>query len=100
MSLLHASVRVQQLPSSHVQYDCLGIDSSKLLEKAVKNSSYPPTIKCIVEYRKKLQKTGIRTLVGLHISGMDPELNFQCTAYERDQGDCNILYEPTCRMAH
>ena len=80
-----------QLLSDHVQYDCLGIDSYKLLEEAVKNSSYPPTIECIVEYSKELKKTGRRTWVGLHISGMDPEMEFQCTAYERRQGDCNVV---------
>ena len=82
---MHASV--QQLPSSHVQYDSLSISSPKLLEDAVK-TLYPPTISCVVKYRAELRRTGRRTWVGLHISGMDPEMDFQCPAYEQVQGGC------------
>ena len=85
LSLVHISV--QQLLSSHVQYDCLSIGSGKHLEMAVKNSLYPPTIECIVRYNKELRRTGMPTEVKLHISGMDPEMEFQCPAYERKQGD-------------
>ena len=57
-----------------MQYDCLSIDSGKQLEKAVKASTYPPTIECIVRYNKEVKRTGRRTQVGLYISGMDPEM--------------------------
>ena len=86
LSFVHASV--QQLPSSHVQYDSVSIGSPKLLKDAVKTSLYPPTISCVIEYRAKLRRTGRRTWVGLHISGMDPEMDFQCPAYEQIQGGC------------
>ena len=77
----------QQLPSCHVQYDCHSITSSKLLKEAVKESSYPPSITCVVMYNEELRSVGRPTEVELHISGMDPEMVFQCTAYERIQGD-------------
>ena len=94
LSFVHASV--QQLPSSHVQYDSLNIGSPKLLKDAVKTSSYPPTINSVVEYRAELRRTGRRTGVGLHISGMDPEMEFQCPAYEKIQGGCTPpTMEPT-----
>ena len=94
LSFVHASV--QQLPSSHVQYDSVSIGSPKLLEDAVKTSLYPPTISCVVDYRAELRRTGRRTRVGLHISGMDPEMEFQCPAYEKIQGGCTPpTMEPT-----
>ena len=52
----------------------------------MKTSLYPPTISCVVEFRAELRKTGRHTRVGLHISGMDPEMDFQCPAYEQIQG--------------
>ena len=52
-------------------------------------SSYPPSITCVVTYNEELRSVGRPTSVGLHISGMDPEMEFQCTAYERIQGDWN-----------
>lgn len=79
----------RQLLSLQVQYDCHSITSSKLLKDAVKESSYPPSISCVVMYDKELRSVGRPTEVGLHISGMDPEMEFQCTAYERIQGDWN-----------
>ena len=91
LSLVYTSV--QQLLSSHVQYDCLSIDSEEQLEDAVKNTSYPPTIECIVRYSKELKRTGRCTRVGLHVSGMDSKMTFSCTAYEQKQGDW-ILHEP------
>ena len=81
----------QQLLSCHVQYDSHSITSSKLLKEAVKESSYPPSITCVVTYNEELRSTGRPTEVGLHISGMDPKMEFQCTAYERIQGDWNRL---------
>ena len=89
LSFVHASV--QQLPSSHVQYDSLSIGSHKLLKDAVKTSLYPPTISCVIEYRAKLRRTDRRTWVGLHISGMDPEMDFQCPAYEQIQSSYTSL---------
>ena len=86
--LLHIASAQQILPSD-VQYDCHSIASHKLLEKAVKNSSYPPTINCIVKYRKELKRIGRPTVVKLHISGVDRKMEFQCLAYERIQGDWN-----------
>ena len=86
LSFVHASV--QQLPSSHVQYNSVSIGSPKLLEDAVKTFLYPPTISCVVEFRAELRRTGRRTWVGLHISGMDPEMDFQCPAYGQVQGGC------------
>ena len=77
----------QQLLSCHVQYNCHGITSPELLEMAVKVPSYPPSITCVVTYNEELRGTGRPTEVGLHISGMEPEMEFQCTAYERIQGD-------------
>ena len=58
---------------------------------AVRESSYPPSITCAVTYNEEWRGTGRPTKVGLHISGMDPEMEFQCTAYERIQGDWNQL---------
>ena len=79
---------VQQLLPRDVQYDGpSAIYSAKQLEEAVKNSSYPPTITCVVEYKKELIRTGRQTKVKLHISGMDREMDFQCPAYEREEGD-------------
>ena len=83
-----------QLLSSDVQYESHSIASPKLLQMAVKNSSYPPMIKCIVQYRRELMRTGRPTEVKLHISGMDREMEFQCPAYERKQGDWSNC-EPT-----
>ena len=77
----------QQLLSSLVQYNCLSIKSSKLLEEAVKESSYPPSITCAVRYNEELRKIGNPTEVELEIEGMDPKMEFQCKAYERVQGD-------------
>ena len=54
-------------------------------------SSYPPSITCVVTYNEELRGTGRPTKVGLHINGMDPKMEFQCTAYERIQGDWNRL---------
>ena len=79
----------RQLLSSQVQYNCLSITSSKLLEQAVKESSYPPSITCAVMYDEELKRTGKPTKVGLHISGMDPEMEFQCKAYEQKRGNCS-----------
>ena len=42
-------------------------------------------------YNEELRSVGRPAEVGLHISGMDPEMEFQCTAYERIQGDWNQL---------
>ena len=52
----------------------------------MKTSLYPPTISCVIEYMAELRRTGRRTRVGLHISGMDPEMDFQCPAYEQILG--------------
>ena len=76
-----------QLLSSHVQYGCHAITSSQQLEKAVKDSSYPPTITCIVTCNKMLRRTGRFTLVRLLISGADPEMQFPLKTYEQIQGD-------------
>ena len=57
---------------------------------AVKNCSYPPTIKFVVMYNKELRRTGQCTWVELHISGMDPEMEFQCRAYEQAQGSSSL----------
>ena len=54
-------------------------------------SSYPPSITCVVTYNEELRGTGRPTKVGLHINGMDPKMEFQCTAYEQIQGDWNRL---------
>ena len=54
-------------------------------------SSYPPSITCVVTYDEEFRGTGRPTEVGLHISGMDPEMEFHCKAYERIQGDWNQL---------
>ena len=84
---------VQQLLPRDVQYDGpSAIYSAKQLEEAVKNSSYPPTITCVVEYKKELIRTGRQTKVKLHISGMDREMDFQCPAYEREEGDWSTVF--------
>ena len=54
-------------------------------------SSYPPSITCVVKYNEELRVTGRPTEVGLRIRGMDPEMEFQCKAYERIPGDWNLL---------
>ena len=84
-----------QLLSSHVEYGRHAITSSEQLEKAVKDSSYPPTITCIVTCSKKLRKIGRLTRVTLHISGTDPEMQFPLKTYEQMQGDCGLLCENT-----
>ena len=71
-----------------MQYSVSVIHSENALEDAVKDSAYPPTIKCLVEYRKELRRTGRSTEVTLqlHISDTDPPMDFLYTAYERIQG--------------
>ena len=81
----------RQLLSRQVQYNDLSISSYKLLEEAVKESSYPPSITCAVTYDEELRRTGKPTEVKLRISGMDPKMEFQCKAYERKQGDFIVL---------
>ena len=77
----------QQLLFRDVQYGCHSIICPELLEKAVKESSYPPSITCAVMYNEELRGTGRPTRVGLQISGVDPKMEFQCTVYEQIQGD-------------
>ena len=50
-------------------------------------SSYPPSITCVVTYNEELRGTGRPTTVELRMSDMDPEMEFLCEAYERIQGD-------------
>ena len=89
LSLVCSSL--QQLLPRDVQYSSCGIYSDEQLEMAVKNSSYPPTIECIVKYRKELKRTGRPTEVKLHISGMDRMMEFQCPVYEQKRGDWNTV---------
>ena len=74
-----------------MRYDVFGIHSEKALEDAVKDYAYPPAIKYIVKYKKELRRTGRSTEVTLHISGMDQEMDFPYTAYERIQGIVEVL---------
>ena len=82
-----------------MRYDVFGIDSEQALEDAVKDYAYPPAIKYIVKYRKELRRTGRSTEVILHISGMDQEMDFPCTAYERIQGSWSIVSFVTVSVA-
>ena len=82
---------LQQLLRRDVEYNSFAIYSGKQLEKAVKNSSYPPTIECLVKYRKELKRTGRPSEVKLHISGMDRKMEFPCPTYEQKQGDWNTV---------
>lgn len=88
-----------QLLESQVAYDCHSITSAELLETAVKFSSYPPAIRCVVTFRAELRRTGQRTWVRLDISGVDPEMEFQCKAYEQIQGDYQLLNVHTWQLA-
>ena len=96
VNCIHTSAPAQQVLASDVQYDSRGIDSHKQLEKAVKNYSYPPTINSVVEYRKELKSKGRRTVVKLHISGMDRKMAFPCTAYEEIQGSWECCVNSLC----
>ena len=57
----------------------------------MKEASYPPSITCAVTYDEALRRTGRPTEVELHISGIEPEMEFQCIAYERIQGNWSII---------
>ena len=99
MLLIVVCTSVQQLLSRHVRYDLFGINSAESLEDAVKSNAYPPAIKYIVKYWRELRRTGRSTEVTLHISGMDPPMNFPYTAYERIQGSWSIVNLVTASIA-
>lgn len=65
-----------------VEYENYGITSSNLLEMAVLNKSYPPTISCAITYREELKWVGKPVFVHLDIFGAGRELSFKSKAYE------------------
>ena len=69
-----------------MDYDNHGITSSKLLERAVLNTGYPPAITCAITYREELRRIGRPVWVCLDLLGAGTELTFMCKAYE--ETDC------------
>ena len=82
-----------QLMPCDVEYDSLGITSSKMLKKAVLSKGYPPAITLAVTYREDLRKKGNPVWVRMEIVGADAgkELTFMCKAYE--EAHCPQLNE-------